>query len=372
MLVNIEHDTPAEHRRLLVAGVVFVTVLATLVGISIAIYQKVFTPVTMITVKADRAGLQLSKFGDVRVHGVLVGHVRSVDQDGKQASIRIALKPEAAKAIPENVDVRILPTTLFGQKYVDLVDPAVPARASLTDGTVIPASRVSTNVELQQILANLFPLLRSIRPADLSTTLTSIADALDGRGEQIGRTLDDLDEYLTALNPHLPTLQADLAELAKVAKTYQLAAPDLVRLLGNATTTARTVSTMEKQLGTFFRGLTTVAETGGRVLSENEEAIVAEGKLAVPLLGLLDTYSPEFPCLLKGTARFNTRLDEIFTGGVVRQTMALDAKQRPPYSVKDKPVYGDIGRGPQCHGLPYPQVPFPGVDLNNGSDQDAQ
>ncbi len=73
MLVNVYHDSKGEHRKLLVAGVAFLTVLALLVALSIAIYQKTFSSVTMVTIKADRAGLQLAKFGDVRVHGVLVG-----------------------------------------------------------------------------------------------------------------------------------------------------------------------------------------------------------------------------------------------------------------------------------------------------------
>ena len=127
MLVNIHHDTAAEHRRLLFYGVVFVAVLAALVGTSIAIYQKVFQPVTMVTIRAQNAGLQLSQFGDVRVHGVLVGQVRSIDQEADEALIRVGLFPEAAESIPENVSVEILPTTLFGQKYISLVDPEVPA-----------------------------------------------------------------------------------------------------------------------------------------------------------------------------------------------------------------------------------------------------
>src|SRR4051794_15054440 len=123
MLMNIVHDTKREHRRLFLAGVVYLVVAALLIGLSIAIYQKVFTPVTMVTVKADRAGLQLAKFGDVRLHGVLVGQVRGISQDGEEASIRIGLDPHQAARIPDNVSVEIRPTTLFGQKYVELVDP---------------------------------------------------------------------------------------------------------------------------------------------------------------------------------------------------------------------------------------------------------
>src|SRR4051794_2603282 len=112
MLVNIYHDSPAEHRRLLVAGVAFLTVIALLVALSIAVYLKTFDRVTMVTIRADRAGLQLAKFGDVRLNGALVGQVRKVDQDGKQAVITVALQPDEAEQIPDNVKVQILPTTL--------------------------------------------------------------------------------------------------------------------------------------------------------------------------------------------------------------------------------------------------------------------
>ena len=58
---------------------------------------------------------------------------------------------------------QILPTTLFGQKFISFVRPADPsARARSQDGDVIPADRVETNVELSQILADLFPLLRAV------------------------------------------------------------------------------------------------------------------------------------------------------------------------------------------------------------------
>ncbi|MDQ6641385.1 MAG: MlaD family protein, partial [Actinomycetota bacterium] len=138
MLVNVYHDSKAEHRKLLVAGVAFLTVIVLLVWLSIAIYQKAFTSSTMVTIKADRAGLQLAKFGDVRIHGVLIGQVRNITQDGRQASITVALQPSAAKNIPANVDVQILPTTLFGQKFISFVDPGHPASTPLQDGAVIP------------------------------------------------------------------------------------------------------------------------------------------------------------------------------------------------------------------------------------------
>lgn len=371
MLLNIYHDSPAEHRRLLVAGLAYLVAMAVLIAISIAIYQKVFTPVTMVTVKADRAGMQLAKFGDVRIHGVLVGQVRSIKQDGKSAVIRIGLKPGAAEAIPDNVSVEIRPTTLFGQKYVALVDPDAPSETPLRDGAVIPASRVTTNVELQHILATLFPLLRSIRPADLNTTLHALATSLSGRGEKLGQTMADLDSYLATMNQHLPTMRKDLQKLASVSQTYSLATPDLVRLLKNATTTARTVTAKKDQLKGFLGSMTKLSVTSTEVLSENEKGIIREGELAVPLTKLLDTYSPEFTCLLKGADRYTGRLAEIFQHNRVWQSMAFDSIQKKAYTAKERPEYGEVGHGPWCLGLPdNPPVPNGFKPLKNGTRVD--
>ena len=369
--MNIEHDTPAEHRRLLVAGIAYTLGMVLLIGLSVAIYQKAFTPVTMVTVKADRAGLQLARFGDVRLHGVLVGQVRSISQDGKQAQIRLGLRPSAARTIPDNVTVEIRPTTLFGQKYVALIDPAEPSASPLHDGSVIPSSRVTTNVELQQVLATLFPLLRSIRPADLNTTLYAIATALQGRGEQLGRTITDLNSYLRSVNAHLPTVEKDLNLLASVSRTYSLAAPDLVRLLSNATVTARTVVEKKPDLIGFVDATTSLAVTGTGILVTNGDAIVTEARLARPLTALLDAYSPEYTCLLQGIDRYTARLGQIFKGNRVRQKMSFDAIQRPAYTTKDLPQYAGTGHGPWCLGLPNPPVPSAPLNLPDGSDLDA-
>ena len=262
-----------------IAGVVLMVSTALLIGLSIAIYMKVFTPVTMVTIKAENAGQQLARYGDVRRHGVLVGQVRSISQDSKEASIKVALQPDAAKVIPNNSTIEIIPTTLFGQKFISINDVDDPSTTPMRDGDVIPSDRVTTNVELQSILANLFPLLRSIRPGDLNTTLYSIATALQGRGEKLGQTIEDLDSYLKAVNQHLPTLREDLTLFSEVADTYAMAAPDIVSVLRNATVTANTINRQSQQLGVLFSDMTKTANVSEHLLRTNEQAMVKEGKL---------------------------------------------------------------------------------------------
>ena len=370
MLVNIYHDSPREHRRLLVAGVAFLTVVALLIALSIAVYDKAFARVTTVTIEADRAGLQLAKFGDVRVNGALVGQVRKVDQQGDHAVITVAIDPDEARQIPRNVSVQILPTTLFGQKFVSLVVPDDPSSRPLANGDVIPADRVDTNVELSQVLNRLFPLLRSVRPADLNATLNALATALGGRGEQLGRTMDRLDAYLGELGDHLPTLREDLVRLADVADTYDAAAPDLLGVLRNLTTTSRTIVANRQQLGTFFSDLQGLSDTSTDVLRENAANLIRVGQVTEPVLRLLAVYSPELPCLIRGAARYAPRLARTFEGNQVKQYIEFGAPQYRAYDERDRPTYGEVGHGPWCLGLPHPQVPIPPTPLDQGSDLD--
>jgi len=316
MLVNVYHDSPREHRRLLVAGVAFLTVIALLIGLSIAVYNKTFDRVTTVTIQADRAGLQLAKFGDVRVNGALVGQVRKVDQKGDQALITVALDP------------------------------------------------------LSRILNQLFPLLRSIRPADLNATLNALSTALAGRGEQLGRTMDQLDDYLGRIDDHLPTLRTDLVKLADVARTYDVAAPDLLATLRNVTVTGQTIVDDKQQLSTFFSDLGGLADTSTRVLSQNSANLIRVGQVTEPVLRLLAVYSPELPCLIKGAARYAPRLARTFEGNQVKQYVEFGTPQYNAYDRSDQPTYGEVGHGPWCLGLPNPPVPAPPIALKQGSDID--
>ena len=84
----------------------------------------------------------------------------------------------AASSVPipaqQNVTAQMLPTTLFGERYVDLVMPAAPTQARLTAGTVITQDHAADAVELEKVLNNLLPLLRASEPDKISVTLTAL------------------------------------------------------------------------------------------------------------------------------------------------------------------------------------------------------
>ncbi len=168
--------------------------------------------------------------------------------DGR-AVLHLAMDPAQLQQIPANVEVDIASTTVFGAKYVQLIDPADPSPQPMVPGQVLDASRVT--VEVNTVFEQLTAVLSTIDPAKLNQTLGAIASAVNGRGESIGQMLVDLDTYLATLEPGLPALSHDLATAPAVLNAYADAAPDLLTAAGNAGESVR-ASLMSNTISMHF------------------------------------------------------------------------------------------------------------------------
>src|SRR3546814_19891302 len=57
----------------------------------------------------------------------------------------------------------------------------------------------------------------------------------------------------------------------------------------------------------------------------------------------------------------------MFSGDRVKQYVELGATQKEGYKAEDRPVFGEVGHGPWCAGLPNTHTTFPpGVKLKDG------
>jgi phospholipid/cholesterol/gamma-HCH transport system substrate-binding protein len=350
-----------------ILGVTFVVLLAGALTMSVLQYRKAFTPVDRVTLLADHTGLQLNPGADVKLHGVLVGEVRTVGSDGRGARVRLALDPDLTPQIPADVSARLLPKTLFGERYVALVPPPNPASRSLRDGGVIPQDRSSSAIELERVLDGALPLLQSIRPDQLAATLAAIATALEGRGNKLGETLVALDNYLKQLNPQMSTIADDVRKLVTVLDTYDGALPDLLALLRDVTVPMNTVRDQSAQLATLLAEATQAADSTRLFLQRHGDQIIQLGEVSRPLLELLAVYAPEYACLLAGLQAGLPLAEEVFAGGRMHITLEITRDNGKYIAGRDDPVYG-ARNGPQCHGLPNPPIPAPELPINDGYD----
>ena len=360
------------HLRFRVLGLVFLCLLLVAVWLTYAIFTKKFSHYDEVTLDTDRVGLQLPDRADVKIRGVLVGEVLDMKATADGAKLTLGIYPSQLHTIPADVTGAILPKTLFGEKYVSLVAPSdAKTDRHIEPGAVIPKTQVA--IEVEQVLSDIYPLLRTIQPADLNETLNAVATALEGRGEKLGTTLETLDSYLKKINPQVPQLVSDLKMAAKVSDTYNAALPEIAQILRNSITTATTLQDHSQELSSLLTDVTSFSNTANQFLADNGDNLIQLGQVTEPVVRMLARYSPEFPCLLGGMDRLTDRVADAFRDYTLHITLETLPRQPRAYGPQDKPVYGD-DRGPSCNHLPNPPwsqknpLPVP-PNLNDGIDE---
>ena len=99
---------------------------------AIGLFRGSFTETVPVTVVSDRAGLVMNPDAKVKMRGVQVGKVASIETrpDGK-AVLQLAMDPVAAAPHSRPTSrVDITSSTVFGAKFVELVAPEDPLRRS--------------------------------------------------------------------------------------------------------------------------------------------------------------------------------------------------------------------------------------------------
>jgi len=352
--------------KLRLSGVAFLLVIVGLVGLTVAIYNKTFSRVAEVTLEADRIGNQLSPPADVKLRGLVVGEVRKVSSSGDGARLQLALDPDKVALIPKNVTAQLLPKTLFGEKFVDLVLPAAPSATHLRSGDVIPQDRSTTARETAKAVDDLLPLLQTLKPAQLSMTLNALSGALRGRGDRLGRNFVLTDEYLKQLNPELPTLKQDFRGLADFSDTLDSATPDLLRVLDNFSFSSRSLVDQQDELAAFLRTTAGFNDSATSILSENETRFITLASSSLPSLQTYARYSPEFPCLAAGLRAFEPRVNNTFGGLQPGLHITLEVvKSQMAYKPGDQPQFKE-DRGARCYGNPNPKVPAQDEEFKDG------
>ena len=332
-------------------GVVFLCLLLAGVYLTYGIFSKKFVSYDEVTLQTSTIGLQLPSRADVKIRGVIVGEVLAFDTDAEGAKLTLGLYPDQIDTIPANVTGSIVPKTLFGEKYVSLEVPDSPAPSHIEPGATIKRTEVATEVE--KVLSDLYPLLRTVQPAAINQTLNAMATALEGRGNQIGQNLETVDSYLKRVNPQIPAIVDDLRLTAKVSDTYSQVMPQIAQILRNTVKTTGTLEDRQAKLNALFTNVTAFSDTARDFLNQNGDNLIRLSKVGSEQLRVFAKYAPEFPCLTKGIVNAGKLQAEAFRGFTLHIVLETLPNQPRGYTERDVPRYGE-DRGPNCVHLPSP------------------
>jgi phospholipid/cholesterol/gamma-HCH transport system substrate-binding protein len=332
-------------------GVVFLALLVAGVYLTYAIFTKQFAEYDEVTLESSTLGLQLPERGDVKIRGVIIGEVLDYRPVDSGAEITLGIYPGELDQVPANVTGQIVPKTLFGEKYVELQIPDDASTDSLQPDAVITQTKTATEVE--EVLNDLYPLLRAVQPAELNMTLNAVATALEGRGEQLGQNLETVDSYLKRFNPQLPALVEDLRLTARFSDIYSDVLPEVGQILRDQITTLGTLEDREDTLNALFNDVSSFSDTAEGFLRTNGDNLIRLGEVSKPQVTMLAKYAPEFACLQKGIVNAGKLQAEAFRNFTLHIVLETLPNQPRGYDVNDAPRFGET-RGPTCLNLPNP------------------
>lgn len=332
-----------------VTGLAAVLVLALVATVAVGLFQGAFTKTLPVTVMAHRAGLVMSNDAKVKMYGVEVGRVSSIESlpDG-MAALHLAMNPELMKMIPGNSRAQIASSTVFGAKYVQFDPPTSGPVGTLQSGQVLPVDHVT--VEMNTVFQQLVTVLEKIDPIKLNETLGALSQATGGRGEQFGQTVTDLNAMIGKLEPSLDNLGTTMELMAPVAEAYADVTPELVETVTNTNRISQSIVEEQKNLDAFLVSMIGLADVSNDVIGGNREGLSTVLNLLRPTTDLLDEYAPGLNCSLKGMEYLLYQPPAMEPGIVVNIGFTLHVdRYRYPQNLPKVAASG----GPHCMGLPY-------------------
>lgn len=250
-----------------------------------------------LTASFDRT-VALYENSDVRILGVKVGTVTSLEPNGRTVSVE--MEYDAQYQVPADAKAVIIAPSIVSDRYVQLV-PAYTGGPVLADGAVLAANETAIPVELDEIFAAINEVSLTLGPRGANAD-GALSDLLDVASKNLAGNGKALNTTLTNVSTAVTTLADQRADLFGTVRN----------LSAFTTTLARADDTVRQ----FNRSLAAVAE---QLEGEKEDLALAIRQLSIAF-GQVAGFVRENKASL--TANISDLAD--LTGVLVKQKAALE------------------------------------------------
>ena len=208
---------------------------------------------------------QLAKEADVRISGVRVGRVKTLEPNEQTGLTDTVLEIDSRYApIPKDSRAILRQKSLLGETYVEM-SPGTRSSGILHDGGTLPQGQVADTVELDEILRSLDPETR----ARFSQWFDQAGVAAQNNAEPLNDALalltpfaEDTDTVLKVLRQQSDATQRFVRDTGYVFDALTERKGQLRGLIRNSNRTWEAIASRDEQFADTFRVLPTFLREG--------------------------------------------------------------------------------------------------------------
>ncbi|MFF0814738.1 MCE family protein [Rhodococcus sp. NPDC003318] len=221
---------------------------------------------------------------DVRVLGVKVGTIESIDPNGTGATV--VMHVDRSVEIPADAAAVIVAPSLVAARFVQLT-PVYTGGETMSDGARIPVERTAVPVEWDEIKTELAKLSEALGPqgaadqGSLGRFVDTAAANLDGNGEALRSTLRELSDTMKLLSDGRTDLFGTVRNLQAFVSALAASNEQIVQFGGRLASVSSLLADTSDELGTALGDLDVALGDVQRFVAENRDSLSEQvGRLA--------------------------------------------------------------------------------------------
>lgn len=295
-------------RSLLRAGLAL-AVAVSLAGCGVGYKQlplpgsKVRGDVYQVQATFDQA-LNLAQGAQVRVNGVSVGRVASVEAKNYQALVTMDIKE--GSSIPEDSTARLRYDTPLGELIIQ-VTPGGSAR-DLADGGQFQSDKSTTAPTVEDTLSATSTLINGGRLGELQIIAEELNTALGGREDKIRHSTEQLSTFLKDANASTGDLTRSLEALRAVSEVLDDERKTIRKALDDMGPATETLSENTDEIVELLERAERLARTGQRLAIKVDDPLLQVLAQLGPIADAILATQPELRPGLVNLQRVATQI----------------------------------------------------------------
>jgi phospholipid/cholesterol/gamma-HCH transport system substrate-binding protein len=256
---------------------------------------------------------QLAQQSDVRISGVSVGKVQTIEQspDGQQAMATIDIEDKYAP-IPKGTRAILRTKTLLGETYVELT-PGDADGPQLHDGDILARANVAESAQLDELFRTFDARTRTA----FQEWMQEGAVAISGQGQSLSNALaefepafTEFDQLFRVLDTQRVAVQQLFSNGAITFRALRGREGELASLIRNSDAVWRTTAARNRDIEALFRAFPTFEDEQRLTFNRLKEFAINSDPLFRQLVPAADQLSPTLIAL----SRFAPQAKGLFEG----------------------------------------------------------